>query len=68
MTSSARAPSVLDQWLWQHHVRPTKISKFCSGLAAINPDLPANKWHRIITRHWQTQPRTPAPQSTIAAA
>lgn len=53
-TKSARAPSAADQWLWQHHVRPTKISKFCTGLAAIHSDLPANKWHRIIARHWRT--------------
>lgn len=51
-TKSARAPSAADQWLWRHHVRPTKISKFCTGLAAIRPELPANKWHRVIDRHW----------------
>ena len=55
-TKSARAPSEADQWLWQHHVRPTKISKFCTGLAAVRPELPANKWHRVLARHWQTQP------------
>ncbi len=54
-TKSARAPSAADRWLWQHHVRPTKISKFCTGLAAIRPELPANKWHRVIARHWQTE-------------
>jgi len=52
-TKSARAPSACDQWLWQHHVRPTKISKFCTGLAATHPGLPANKWRRVIDRHWQ---------------
>lgn len=52
-TKSARAPTAADQWLWQHHIRPTKISKFGSGLAAIRPELPANKWHRTIARHWQ---------------
>lgn len=59
-TKSARAPSSVDQWLWQHHVRPTKISKFGTGLAVIRPELPANKWNRIIARHWKTQPRTTA--------
>ena len=51
-TKSARAPSAADLWLWQHHVRPTAISKYCTGLAAIHPELPANKWHRVIARHW----------------
>jgi len=59
-TKSAGAASAADRWLWLHHVRPTKISKFCTGLAAIRPELPANKWHRIIDRHWRTQPRNPA--------
>lgn len=59
-TKSAGAPSAADQWLWQHHVRPSKISKFCTGLAAIRPDLPGNKWHRNITRHWTTPARVPA--------
>ena len=59
-TKSARAPSPVDRWLWQHHVRPTKISKFCTGLAAIRPDLPANKWHRVIDGHWQTRSRSRA--------
>ncbi len=55
-TKSARAPSAADRWLWQHHVRPTKISKFCTGLAAIRPDLSANKWHRTLASHWKPQP------------
>ena len=55
-TKSARAPSAVDQWLWSHHVRPVKLSKFGTGLAATRPELPANKWHRLIARHWHTQP------------
>jgi len=51
-TKSARAPNAADQWLWQRHIRPTKISKFGTGLAAIHRGLPANKWHRVISRHW----------------
>ncbi len=56
-TKSSRAPSAADEWLWRHQVRPTKLSKFCTGLASIRPELPANKWHRVIHRHWtQAQP------------
>ncbi|MFT6764754.1 MAG: hypothetical protein ACJAXA_003428 [Candidatus Aldehydirespiratoraceae bacterium] len=61
-TKSARAARSTDQWLWRHGVRPTKISKFCTGLAAIRPELPANKWHRMIDRHWRIQPSSPSPQ------
>lgn len=62
-TKSARTPTLADQWLWQHHVRPTRISKFGTGLAAIRPDLPANKWHRTIARHWRVLLHTRAPAS-----
>jgi hypothetical protein len=52
-TKSTRAPSTADRWLWQHHRRPTTISKFCTGLATTSPELPANKWHAVIARHWR---------------
>ena len=52
-TKSAGAPSAADRWLWRHQVRPTKVSKFSTGLAVLRPDLPANKWHRVIDRHWR---------------
>ncbi len=51
-TKSARAPSPADRWLWEHQIRPTKISKFGTGLAVLHPELPANKWRRTIARHW----------------
>ncbi len=55
-TKSAQAPSPADHWLWKHQIRPTKISKFCTGLAAIRPDLAGNKWHRVVARHWHREP------------
>ncbi|BAN00868.1 polyphosphate polymerase domain-containing protein [Ilumatobacter coccineus] len=57
-TKSVGTPSAADRWLWHHHVRPTKISKYCTGLAAIHPELPANKWHRVLARHWHTDAGT----------
>ena len=51
-TKSARAPSPADRWLWEHRIRPSKISKFGTGLAVLHPELPANKWRRTIARHW----------------
>lgn len=59
-TKSAGAPSAADQWLWRHHVRPTKVSKFGTGLAVLRPELRSNKWHRVINRHWDTEPATPS--------
>ena len=51
-TKSLGAPSDADRWLWQHHRRPVKISKFCTGLAATRPELPSNKWHAVLNNHW----------------
>ena len=59
-TKSSRAPGPADRWLWRHHHRPVAISKFCTGLATIHPDLPANKWRTIIDRHWHVMARPPA--------
>ncbi|MGA9279599.1 polyphosphate polymerase domain-containing protein [Ilumatobacter sp.] len=50
---SGGAPSEADRWLWRRHVRPQRISKFCTGLAALDPALPSNRWHRVLDRHWK---------------
>ena len=50
-TKSGSAPSVADKYLWRAGIRPVKISKFATGMAALNPQLPANKWKRTI-QHW----------------
>lgn len=41
----------VDRALWRRGLRPTTISKYCTGLAALHPELPANKWHRVLQRH-----------------
>lgn len=53
-TKTTGPPSAADRWLWAHHRRPTGFSKYCTGLAVTRPELPTNKWHTIIARHWQT--------------
>ncbi|MDO4897751.1 MAG: polyphosphate polymerase domain-containing protein [Rothia sp. (in: high G+C Gram-positive bacteria)] len=55
-TKSGSAPSVADKHLWRAGIRPAKISKFATGMAALNPDLPSNKWNRTIARHLYLQP------------
>lgn len=42
----------IDRWLWSHRHRPVKMSKYGTGLAALDPALPANKWHRTLGRHF----------------
>ena len=51
-TKSDGPPSPIDRWLWKHGVRPVRISKYCTALAAMRPELPANKWHRTLARHF----------------
>lgn len=49
-TKSAGRASAADRWLWATGHRPTRISKYCSGLAALDPTLPANRWSRTLAR------------------
>lgn len=55
-TKSGGAPSAADRWLWSRGIRPEKISKFGTCLAALHPELPSNKWHRTLHRHFGTSP------------
>jgi hypothetical protein len=49
-TKSNGRPTPLDRVLWQLHVRPIRISKYCTSLAALHVDLPAHPWHRTLAR------------------
>ena len=55
-TKSSGPPTASDRWLWLHGYRPTKISKFSTGLAALHPELPLNKWHRTINDYFKMPP------------
>ncbi len=56
-TKSGSAAGPLDRHLWAHGVRPSRISKFATGMAALCPELPANRWHSTLGR---SLPLTPA--------
>jgi hypothetical protein len=49
-TKSGSTAGPLDRHLWAHGVRPSRISKFATGMAALCPDLPANRWNRTLRR------------------
>lgn len=51
-TKSAGAPSAADRLLWSRGIRPTRISKFGTGMAALDDSLPSNKWHRTLNRYF----------------
>lgn len=51
-TKTRSAASVMDRLLWSRGHRPTAISKYATGLAALRPDLPAVPWRRLMRRHF----------------
>ena len=51
-TKSASRISRADRLLWRGGRRPSLISKYGTGLAALRPELPSNKWHRILRTHF----------------
>lgn len=60
-TKSGLRPSTVDRLLWQAGHRPQSLSKYATGMAALRRDVPANKWARVIRRHF------PADELTHAA-
>jgi hypothetical protein len=51
-TKSATArPGPVDRRLWELGHRPTRISKYGTGLALLTPELQRNRWHRVTSRH-----------------
>lgn len=49
-TKGGASPSALDRALWRTRTRPARVSKYGTGLAVLDDDLPDLKWHRLITR------------------
>ncbi|HMR49715.1 MAG TPA: VTC domain-containing protein [Arachnia sp.] len=47
-TKSGARPSQADRLLWADGHRPEPISKYATGLAALRPHLPQNRWHRLL--------------------
>ena len=57
-TKSGATPSVVDHLLWEGGVRPVKISKYGTAMAAMH-NLPANKWHRTLDRYFHEYVEVP---------
>lgn len=51
-TKSAGPPSSADRILWSLGHRPTRISKYCTSLAALRRELPSNRWTRALRQPW----------------
>jgi len=48
-TKSGARASDADRLLWRLGHRPSSVSKYATGLAALSPSLPSNRWHRLLT-------------------
>ncbi|MGY1848156.1 MULTISPECIES: polyphosphate polymerase domain-containing protein [unclassified Blastococcus] len=51
-TKSSAAASAADRRLWRSGHRPSRISKYGTGLAALRGDLPDNTWCPVLRRHF----------------
>ena len=47
-TKSRSAATDVDRLLWRARCRPQPVSKFATGLAALRPELPHNRWARLL--------------------
>lgn len=47
-TKSGSTPSAADRQLWRAGQRPSSVSKYATGLAALRPELPRNRWNRLL--------------------
>lgn len=56
-TKSGSAASSVDRLLWRAGIRPASISKYGTGMAALVPDLPSNKWARVLREHFTESPK-----------
>ncbi|MFD4958448.1 polyphosphate polymerase domain-containing protein [Microbacterium sp. NPDC058389] len=64
-TKSGASPSDVDRALWRTGHRPATVSKYATGLAALHPDLPRNRWSRLLRGPFadahRAAPQTPTP-------
>lgn len=51
-TKSGAGASLADRQLWAQGVRPTRISKYGTGLCALDQSLRGNRWRPVVRRHF----------------
>lgn len=55
-SKTAGTESPADRMLRRMGVRPLSLSKYCLGMALLDPGLPANRWNRQLRTHFGWQP------------
>ncbi len=51
-TKTSGRPGRADLALHRLGVRPVSVSKYCIGVALLHPTVPANRWNRVLHRHF----------------
>ncbi|SFR83029.1 VTC domain-containing protein [Agromyces sp. CF514] len=67
-TKSGGSAGPIDRTLWSLGHRPTTVSKFGTGLAALRPGLPANRWAPVLRAHFAQAMHSPAAPTAAALA
>lgn len=57
-TKSGATASAIDRLLWRRGVRAVSVSKYATGLATLHPELPRNRWARLLRGPLWTTTRT----------
>jgi hypothetical protein len=65
-TKTASAATPVDRMLWQRGLRPARISKYATGLAALRLDLPDVPWRRTLRRHFRGVASSVDPTPTMS--
>jgi hypothetical protein len=55
--SKSTGSGFADRALAARGVRPVSVSKYCVGIALLHPQLPANRWNRILRHEFGWRPR-----------
>ena len=54
-TKSADGRGVSDRALAELGIREVSMSKYCIGIALLHPQLPANRWSRLLAQRFGTR-------------
>ncbi|GAA1908862.1 VTC domain-containing protein [Streptomyces sodiiphilus] len=64
-TKTGSTASQADRLLWRLHHRPSRISKYATGLAALRPHLPSGPWRRTLRREFPSSTLRTEPPARI---
>lgn len=66
-TKSVDGRGVSDRALAALGIRPVSMSKYCIGIALLNPQLPANKWSRLLEQRFGSSRHANGPRTHLKA-